>query len=108
MGALSLRTRLMLLVGFSLLPAIALVSFNAWQARDTALSRAHADAEKLVKSAVSGQAELISSVRQLLATLAELPEIRHNSPDCQPALNRLLALHPRYYWRCTRATSTWG
>ena len=96
MGALSLRTRLMLLVGFSLLPAIALVSFNAWQARDTAFSRAHADAEKLVKSAVSGQAELISSVRQLLATLAELPEIRHNSPDCQPVLNRLLALHPRY------------
>ncbi|HSH29027.1 MAG TPA: EAL domain-containing protein, partial [Thiohalobacter sp.] len=90
------RTRLILLVGFSLLPAVLLISYNAWQARDVALDQAHADAEQLVKQAVSGQAEQISSARQLLATLAELPEIRHDNPDCQPLLDRLLALHPRY------------
>lgn len=96
MEARSLRTRLMLLVGFSLVPAIVLVSYNTWQVREAALSQARSDAEKMVKSAVSGQAELISSARQLLATLAELPEIRHSSPHCQSVLNRLLALHPRY------------
>lgn len=38
MNVITLRMRLLALVGFSILPAVLLVVFNAWQARNEALA----------------------------------------------------------------------
>ena len=91
-----LRTQLMLLVGFSVLPAFLLVSFGAWETRTEAQANAQLTAERLVQSAVSEQAALMESARQLLSVVSRLPEVRATGRSCRKTLANLLQLYARY------------
>ena len=72
-----LRGRLILLVFIGIVPALILILHNARRDRDVSAARIQEDAERIVEIAASRQARFIDSARQLLAVLAEVPEVAH-------------------------------
>ena len=70
-----LRVRLILLVFIAIVPALILILHNAKRDRDVSAERIQEDAQRIVEIAASRQTRFIDSARQLLAVLAELPEV---------------------------------
>jgi PAS domain S-box-containing protein len=67
--------RLILLVFIAVVPALILVLHNAKRDRDVSAERIQEDAQRIVEIAASRQTRFIDSARQLLAVLAEMPEV---------------------------------
>ena len=67
--------RLILLVFIALVPALILILHNAKRDRDVSAERIQEDAQRIVEIAASRQTRFIDSARQLLAVLAEVPEV---------------------------------
>ena len=67
--------RLILLVFIAVVPALILILHNAKRDRDVSAERIQEDAQRIVEIAASRQTRFIDSARQLLAVLAELPEV---------------------------------
>lgn len=92
-----LRVRLLLLVLLSILPALLLVLFNAFEQRRTAQEDARDNALRLARLAAAAQKQHIEASRQLLVTLSQLPEVRRtNALQCEALFNNLLGLHQVY------------
>ena len=70
-----LRVRLILLVFIAVVPALILILHNAKRDRDVSAERIQEDAQRIVEIAAARQTRFIDSARQLLAVLAELPEV---------------------------------
>jgi PAS domain S-box-containing protein len=70
-----LRVRLILLVFIALAPALILILHNAKRDRDVSADRIQEDAQRIVEIAAARQARFVDSARQLLAILAEVPEV---------------------------------
>ena len=70
-----LRVRLILLVFIALVPAFILILHNAKRDRDVSAERIQEDAQRIVEIAAARQARFIDSALQLLAVLAEVPEV---------------------------------
>jgi PAS domain S-box-containing protein len=70
-----LRGRLILLVFISVIPALVLILHNAKRDRDVSAARIQEDAQRIVDVAAARQRSFIDSARQLLAVLAEVPEV---------------------------------
>jgi PAS domain S-box-containing protein len=70
-----LRLRLILLVFIALAPALILILLNAKRDRDVSAERIQEDAQRIVEIAAARQARFIDSARQLLAVLAQVPEV---------------------------------
>ncbi len=78
-----LRVRLILLVFIAVVPALILILHNAKHDRDVSAERIQEDAQRIVEIAAARQAHFIDSARQLLAVLAEVPEVaRGDSMAC--------------------------
>jgi PAS domain S-box-containing protein len=78
-----LRGRLVLLVFIGIVPALILILHNAKRDRDVSAARIQEDAQRIVEIAASRQARFLDSARQLLAVLAEVPEVaRGDSVTC--------------------------
>jgi PAS domain S-box-containing protein len=75
-----LRGRLILLVFISIVPALVLILHNAKRDRDVSAGRIQEDARRMVEIAASRQARFVGSARQLLAVLAEVPEVASGDP----------------------------
>jgi PAS domain S-box-containing protein len=67
--------RLILLVFIAIVPALILILHNAKRDRDVSAARIQEDAQRIVEIAAARQARFIDSARQLLAILAEMPEV---------------------------------
>ena len=67
--------RLVLLVFIALIPALILIIHNAKRDRDVSAEKIQEDAQRIVEIAASRQTRFIDSARQLLAVLAEMPEV---------------------------------
>jgi PAS domain S-box-containing protein len=67
--------RLILLVFIALIPALILIIHNAKRDRDVSAEKIQEDAQRIVEIAASRQTRFIDSARQLLAVLAEMPEV---------------------------------
>jgi signal transduction histidine kinase len=92
-----LRFRLLGLVLLALAPALGLTIYSDLQARQQRATEAGAQALRLARIASADQQALVSQTRDLLVTLAELPEVRSDdATSCQPLLARLLPRYPRY------------
>ena len=93
----SLRARLILLVLFALLPALALILYTGLDQRRSAAQRASDEALRLANIASYNQEIFVEQVRGLLKTLSLLPQIREASPsECSQLLalpGALLPLH---------------
>jgi PAS domain S-box-containing protein len=95
--SLSIRARLLLLVLLAILPAPAVMLHTATEQRRLTTAAVQADALRLARVARDGHEQVIEAGRQLLATLARLPEVRMAAPaGCGRLLARLLSDQPTY------------
>ena len=93
----SLRARLLMLVFFALLPAVGVSLYSAFEQRRVAAIGAEQDALRIVRLAAGSQERLIEGARQLLLTLAYLPELKWGEPaECNAILSKLLEGHRLY------------
>ncbi len=93
----SLHARLVLLVLFAFAPSAALLLYTNLQARLVATHDSEANTMRLVHLAASHQDRLVAVARQLLATLAQLPEVQRGyGSACGPLFGALLKQYPHY------------
>lgn len=93
----SLRVRLLLPILLALAPALGLVLYTDLEDRRQASARAREIALRMVRLASADHERLIDTARQLLTTLAELPQVRPaQAPACQALLAGLLRQHRLY------------
>lgn len=86
-----LRVRLLALVLLAILPALGLVLYTAFAQRRSAIREATASAQRIVRLAAAAQRQYVEASRQLLATLAQLKEVRPDRAAEAEALFRGLA-----------------
>ncbi|MEY2408814.1 MAG: hypothetical protein QOF48_1484, partial [Verrucomicrobiota bacterium] len=92
-----LRVRLLALVLLAILPALGLVLYTGLDQREAARLDAEASARRIVKLAASSQKQHFEATRQLLTTLAQLPQVRPDrAEECQALFTNLLQLHQVY------------
>ena len=94
---ISLRARLLLLVGAAVIPALFVILYSGLKHRRAEVIDAQERALYLAR-AVSGEHEdLIHETRLLLSTLARLPEVQRRDPAaCSTLFADLLRQFPRY------------
>src|SRR3989304_3730080 len=96
----SLRARLILLVLLALLPAMVILFYNAAETRNREAIRVRADVLTLSRLAASQQEQVIESARQVLISLAQLPEVRRGDPEaCGARLAEPLGKYQNGYTR---------
>jgi PAS domain S-box-containing protein len=93
----SLRVRLLLVLLLGVFPAFGLACYLGVEHRRQAMAKAHADAIQLARTAAATPERLIEAERQLLATLAALPDVRGgDAAACQARFADLLNQYRRY------------
>src|SRR6185436_20687147 len=93
----SLRARLILLVLFALTPAIIILILNAAEHRAREAEKAKAQVFSLSQLAARQQDQVLESARQVLVSLAAIPEVRGDDPSaCTTRLAELSAAYERY------------
>jgi len=93
----SLRVRLLLLIVIAITPVFGLMLHTASEERRHFAVEAQQNLLRMVRLIASNQARHIEGARQLLATLARLPEVRnHDIAGCSALFATLLKQYPRY------------
>jgi signal transduction histidine kinase/ActR/RegA family two-component response regulator/HAMP domain-containing protein len=93
----SLRVRLLLLVLLAVIPALGLILYTGFEQRRLAAGDVKARALRLVHYSLREQDLLIGGARQLLVTLAHLPEVRSGDSAACNALFAKLEKQFQYY-----------
>ncbi len=92
-----LRVRLLALVLLAILPALGLVLYTAFAQRKSAIREATASAQRIVRLAATAQRQYIEASRQLLATLAQLKEVRpERASEAEALFRSLVQVHAIY------------
>ena len=87
----NLRLRLVLVVLVAVIPSLVLMYYNARAQRAAAIANARESVERLARLMAAHNTRVIDDARQLLATLAQVPDVRDgNSDRCGAALRQLL------------------
>src|ERR1041385_3196605 len=93
----SLRVRLAMVVVLAVIPSLALIWYNAQGQRAEANTRAREDVERLALLTAQQNTRVIEGTRQMLVTLAQLPDVQGNdSARCQSTLRQLLQQQTLY------------
>jgi PAS domain S-box-containing protein len=93
----SLRSRLLLLVLLAIIPALGLTLYTASEDRQREANHIKEDALRLAQIVSVEEEQLIRGTRQLLVTLAELPQVRDgDSTLCSAFFAGLLKQYHRY------------
>jgi len=96
-GVSSLSSRLIILVLSALLPALGLMLYFTSAHRRTERAEVGQKAQMLVRMAEANHRGLVEGARQLLLTLASLPEVRQlDGEACSRLFTRLLEHSPAY------------
>jgi hypothetical protein len=91
------RAGTFLLVLLALLPALALALYTGLAHRRSAAARHEADARRWTRLAAASEKRVVDGTRQLLVTLAELPEVRQGGgAACGRRLADLLRQYPQH------------
>ena len=77
----SLRVRLCLVVLLAVIPSLGLIYYNARQQRAAAIALARDNVESLARLMAEHNTRVIEGARQLLTTLAHLPEVQGGDPS---------------------------
>ena len=92
-----LRARLLGLVLLAVLPALGLILYTAHQSGTLAARQTVREAQVLVRLAATDYERLVANTRQLLGTLARLPEVRrHDASACNTLFARLKSGYSQY------------
>lgn len=93
----SLRARLLLLILLATLPALGLILYTGIEHRRQIIDQARAQAILMARYVCGTQRALIDNAHQVLASLAELHEVREMSSErCNSLFARLLKQYPQY------------
>src|SRR3990172_1311392 len=93
----SLRIRLLLLVLLAVIPALGLILYTGLEQRRQAAVQARENALRVLHQSMMQQDLLIAGVRQLLVTLAHLPQVHKlDSQGCSAIVAELLKEHSYY------------
>jgi Cache domain/GAF domain/HAMP domain len=93
----SLQVRFLLLIFLAILPGFGLTCYLGFEQRQQAVADAKEDALQLARLLTANQARLFEAERQLLATIAELPEVRSgDAMSCNALLADLRQRYVRY------------
>ena len=94
----SLRTRLIWLGVFTLLPAFGFIVYSALDQRQQAMEQARNEASRLLQSAALEQQQLVDGAQQQLITLAQLPIVRDHAltKRCNSTLAALRGQHRHF------------
>jgi PAS domain S-box-containing protein len=85
------------MVAIAFVPVLLLVARLAIDDRHATLRTARESAMRLIDSAVVEQRDLVRGAREVIATLAHLPEVAEGSPaECNRTLRQLLRAFPHY------------
>jgi len=79
-----------LLVAISIVPPLAIILFSGWEVRDTFERRAENNVQLLSANLASMQERITASNKQLLATLALMPEVRNQDHQGATELFKLV------------------
>ena len=78
------------MVVLAVLPALGIIVHSGWQAREHALDDARREVARLVQSLAAEQERVASGTRQLLVTLALIPDVRRlDAAACTEMFRRL-------------------
>jgi PAS domain S-box-containing protein len=92
-----IKWQLLLIVLVVALPAAATIVYSGVKLRNEALNEAYRDTLKLVDRIVAEQQNLVTGAEQLMAAVAQLPEVkRHEAAKVEPILRELAKLNPMY------------
>lgn len=91
---ISIRFHLTWLVLLAVMPAVGLLMFSGQALREAETQRAIADANHIAETLSVRQEAITNETRQLLATLAVIPDVRFARAGCQPLLAESLANAP--------------
>ncbi len=79
------------------LPAAGVIIYSGLKLRDEAIRDARRETQKLVESIAAEQQSLVTAAQQLIIALAQLPDVRNQSPArVQPVLRNILAVNAQY------------
>jgi len=94
---ISLRTRLLALLAFVLIPSLGLLWYTQAEERGAAIENVNRDAARLIRIATSNQAAHIEAARQLLTAFAQFRQLRPaNAAACSAFLSEMLRAMPLY------------
>jgi hypothetical protein len=93
----NLQVRFLLLILLAVLPGFGLTCYSGFEQRQRALATAKEAVLQLARLTAAHQGQLIETERQLLGTIAQLPEVLGGDrAACQARLADLHRQHPRY------------
>ncbi|MBI2176818.1 MAG: HAMP domain-containing protein, partial [Candidatus Tectomicrobia bacterium] len=94
---ISLRARLLMLVGAAVVPALFVILYIGLERRRAEIAEARERALSLARAVSSKHEDMILQTRLLLATLARLPEVQEgNRTACSALFADLIKQFPRY------------
>lgn len=91
----SVRANLLLVILAGILPIFIVILASGAELRDKELKNADEESRRICRSLASQQEAITQGVRQLLSTLAQLPEVKGlDAVRCTPIFQDLLRLNP--------------
>ncbi len=92
----SLRSRLLLLVALAIAPSLLMTVYNGWKERQSAITSAEENLQRLTNLAAINEANSIESARQLLMDLSDIPDLHGTPQQCSALLKKILGKNPDY------------
>jgi hypothetical protein len=93
----SIRSSLFAIVFLAILPALAIILYSGLEERRRSIEAARQNILFLTHAMAESQQEFSRSVRQMLATLALMPQVqRMDREQCRQILGAMLEQHPDY------------
>jgi diguanylate cyclase (GGDEF)-like protein len=93
----TLHVRLIMLVLFALVPVLGLLLMSNLQDRRRVTAELEVNAQRLTRLVAGSHDRLLDGARQLLASLAQVPQLRGGSREsCDGMLAEVLRQYPRY------------
>jgi PAS domain S-box-containing protein len=97
LDALSIRSRVLLLISAMLLPTGGLLFYDRWETERRIEAQAMADAGSAARKIAETQSNLFDNAELVLDLIAALPSARaENAAICQRTLHALIERNPRY------------
>ncbi|UFS70915.1 PAS domain S-box protein [Geomonas sp. RF6] len=96
-STITIRAQLFFMALIIALPAAGIIVYSGLKQREEALVKARVETQKVVANLVSEQQTLVACAKQLLSTLALLPDVRnHNEERVRSILAQNLQINPQF------------
>jgi signal transduction histidine kinase len=93
----SIRTHLLLLVIIAVTPALTIILYTGIEQKKNSIGEAHIKCSTLISAFAGDMEDTVNSTRQMLTTLAVLPDVRNrNSEACNILFKQILTNDKRY------------